>query len=173
MLGIGEVTAPFNTNITLLKQDMNVGAYLGIRLADKKVAEVSMPNFMQGTDIGLIAEQRLFYQPDWQSLALEYVSNVDDPSYWLQLAQGDIAKETLMQRLERNMATYLNDTPATLALLNHLNEKGQSNLILLELERSKKYRCFVLGTVTAQMISESIESNTIAYEELPDCKARL
>ena len=173
MLGIGEVIAPFDTNITLLKQDMNVGAYLGVRLADNKVAEVSMPNFMQGTDIGLIAEQRLFYQPDWQSLALEYVSNVDDPSYWLQLAQGDIAKETLIQRLEHNMASYLNDTPSTLALLNNLNEKDQNNLILLELERSKRYRCFVLGTVTAKMISESIETNTIAYEELPDCKARL
>ena len=173
MLGMGEVTAPFNTNITLLKQDMNVGAYLGVRLEDKKVAQVSMPNFMQGTDIGLIAEQRLFYQPDWQALALEYISNVDDPSYWLQLAQGDIAKESVMQRLERNMASYLNDTPSTLALLNNLNERGQSNLILLELEHSKKYRCFVLGTVTAQMISESIESNNIAYEELPNCKARL
>ena len=173
MLGLGEVTSPFNSNITVLKQDMNVGAYLGVRLEDKKVAEVRMPNFMQGTDIGLLAEQRLFYQPDWQALALEYISNVDDPSYWLQLAQGDVAKETLMQRLERNMATYLNNTPSTLALLNSLNEKGQSNLILLELERSKKYRCFVLGTVTAQMISESIESNHIAYEELPNCKARI
>jgi len=27
--------------------------------------------------------------------------------------------------------------------------------------------------VTAQMISESIESNHIAYEELPNCKARI
>ncbi|WP_158972570.1 hypothetical protein [Paraglaciecola sp. L3A3] len=173
LLDIGEISEPFNSNITLLKQDMNVGAYLGVRLEDKKVAEVSMPNFMQDTDIGLIAEQRLFYKPDWKSLALEYISNVDDPSYWLQLAQGDIAKETLMQRLERNMVIYLNDRPATLALLNNLSDNGQSNLVLLELERSKKYRCFVLGTVSAQMISESIETNTIPYEELPNCKAKL
>ncbi|MFT6896921.1 MAG: hypothetical protein ACJA13_001326 [Paraglaciecola sp.] len=173
LLGMGEVIEPFNTNITVLKQDMNVGAYLGVRLEDKKVAGVRMPNFMHDTDLGLLAEQRLFYQPDWGKLAVEYVANVDDPAYWLQLAQGDIAKENLMQRLERNMASYLNDTPSTLALLNTLNENGQSNLILLELEGSKKYRCFVLGTVTAQMISASIETNNIDYQELPNCKAML
>ena len=78
-----------------------------------------------------------------------------------------------MQKLEANMAAYLNSKTSTLTLLNDLNKKGQNNLILLELERNKKYRCFVLGVVDAQMISDSINVNFFDYQELPKCKAVL
>lgn len=172
-LGLGEVIKPFDTNITVLKQDMNVGAYMGVRLENEKVAAVSMPNFMQNSDIGLLADQKFFYKPDVKGLVEEFSSNYDDPQYWLQLSQGNIGKQSLMQKLELNMAAYLNSNASTLALLNTLNNKGQNNLILLELERNKKYRCFVLGVVDAQMISDSINVNFFDYQELPKCKAVL
>lgn len=173
ILGFGEVKEPFNANITLLKKDLNVGAYLGVRLKNQKVESVSMPNFMRGTDIGLLAEQRFFYNPDWSSLVQDYYSNMDDPSYWLEVVQGDIAKESVMTKLESNMAVYLNQNASTLALLNQLHKKGSANLILLELEGNSKYRCFVMGTVTAQMISDSIKANRFDYQELPKCQATL
>ncbi|PKG56435.1 hypothetical protein [Shewanella sp. GutDb-MelDb] len=171
--GFGEVIKPFDTNITVLKQDMNVGAYIGVRLENEKVAAVNMPNFLQNSDIGLLAEQKFFYKPDVVGLVSEFASNFDDPQYWLQLGQGDVGKESLIQKLEVNMTAYLNHQPSTLSLLNTLHKKGQNNLILLELKRTKKYRCFVLGVVDAQMISDSINVNFFDYEELPKCKAVL
>ncbi|MCL1051205.1 hypothetical protein L2755_16455 [Shewanella abyssi] len=171
--GFGEVIKPFDTNITVLKQDLNVGAYIGVRLENEKVTSVNMPNFLQNSDIGVLADQKFFYKPDVAGLVSEFASNFDDPQYWLKLGQGDIGKESLMQKLEINMAAYLNNQPATLSLLNTLHKKGQNNLILLELKRNKKYRCFVLGVVDAQMISDSINVNFFDYEELPKCKAVL
>ncbi|ARD24117.1 hypothetical protein [Shewanella japonica] len=173
LLGFQEVVSPFDTNITVLKQDLNVGAYMGVRLADNKVKSVSMPNFLEHTNIGVLAEQKYFYKPKVSELATNFISNYDDPIYWFNLSQGSVGKKSVIDKLETNMVSYLNNNEETLALLNSLKSKGHNNLILLELENSKRYRCFMLKSLDAAAISQSISLNTFDYQELPKCKATI
>ncbi|MGB0215893.1 MAG: hypothetical protein ACPF9E_10595, partial [Alteromonas oceani] len=168
-----DVVKPFDANITVLKQDLNVGAYLGLYLNKNTVTGVEMPNFMNDTDLGLLAEQKYFYQPEWHKMAYEFVNNADDHEYWLSLAQGELGKESLIDNLERRMSVYLNQKPHLVELLNQLKGQGVSNLILVKLNEQSHYRCFVLPAIDANMIYQSVRSSFTDFQELPDCKVSI
>lgn len=173
LMGKGKIIKPYDANITILSQDMNVGMYMGLRLADGQVSSVSIPNFSEDSNIGLLLEQRVFFDPDWGKLTMQYIRNLNDPEYWLELASGNIAKTSLLSQLEKRMRTYLNNNTAALNFIQSLVAKGHANILLLELERSDRYRCFVMGTMNSDFISDSINGVYNNYEELPNCGVRL
>lgn len=173
LIGVGKIIEPYDANVTILSQDMNVGMYMGLRLDNEQVSSVSIPSFSDDSGFGLLLEQRVFFDPDWDKLAMQYIRNLDDPVYWLQLASGNIAKTSLLSQFEKRMRIYLNNNKATLNFIQNLVAKGHANILLLELERTDRYRCFVMGTMDNDFISDSINGVYSKYEELPNCGVRL
>jgi hypothetical protein len=173
LLGTGRVVEPFDANITILKQDMNVGAYMGLRLKEQQVESVKMPNFLAQSDLGLLFEQKVFFNPDWESLSIEFLNNANDPQYWIKVANGQLAKQSAKAMLEGRMASYLNSSPKSLKAIIDLAKQNKRNILLLQLEQSDNYRCFVLENIDASMVVNLIQGQYNRYQEITNCRINI
>ncbi|MGB1198576.1 MAG: hypothetical protein ACPG46_05970 [Thalassotalea sp.] len=164
---------PFDANVTLLKRDHSVSAFLGLYFQGEKVEGVRMPNFLANSDMGLLLDQKLFYSADYGSAAQNFIDNYNDPSYLLGISDGSVLKASAISRLEKSMTSYLNKNKIFAGSLKELKDSGHANLVLWQPNTGANYRCFTLPSITSDKLSEALISNNVGFKELPNCQGFL
>ncbi|MGS2719293.1 hypothetical protein [Paraglaciecola aestuariivivens] len=160
----------FDANITLLKRNHNIGAFMGVNLKNQNVDKITLPNFLGHTDLGLLAEQRFFYQPDLSQLASTFVSSYEDGDYLLSLANGTFLRESAIQKVERALVEVLNQQPKLLNTLNNLVSKGFKNLVLIQMNNTEKYQCYYSPTINSITLAEAINNSSFNLKTIKNCQ---
>tara|TARA_R110000772_G_scaffold264203_1_gene384599 strand:+ start:7347 stop:9890 length:2544 start_codon:yes stop_codon:yes gene_type:complete len=169
----GEVVEPFDANVTLLKRDHSIGAFLGLYFQGEKVKGVRMPNFLADSDMGLLLDQKLFYSADYGSAVKSFIDNYNDPSYLLGISDGSVLKTSAISKLEKLMTSYLNKNKTFAGSLKVLKDSGHANLVLWQPSIGANYRCFTLPSITSDKLSEALIRNNVGFKELPNCQGFL
>ncbi|TBX23586.1 hypothetical protein TK45_05560 [Bowmanella sp. JS7-9] len=169
----GEIVAPFDANITILKRDHNVGAFFGVYQDHGRVSGVKMPNFLAHTGIGFLFEQRLFYQRDVVSQANDFFQNYDDPKYLLNMAEGGGFRSSGIEQMEAAMVTYLNQNPRFTQSLQALRESGFNSLVLWQSASGQNYQCYAVQSMSSHMLYQMSGGDAVTYKKLDNCQGFL
>ncbi|WP_448547549.1 hypothetical protein [Thalassotalea fusca] len=170
--GMSEVRQ-YDANITVLKRDHSIGAFLGVYLNNDKVTRVAMPNFLANKDLGLLAEQRFFYNPDLTSIANTFIGSYEDGDYLLNLANGTVMRESAKNKIEKAMVKLINKQPGLLNSLNKLQASGLKNLVLVQLNRSENYQCFSVPTINSVSFAKAIAEQSLSFQPIDNCRGVL
>lgn len=170
--GTGDIKT-FDANITILKRDHSVGAFIGIYLEKGKVKKVSMPNFLENKDLALLAEQRFFYNPDIKQLAKDFSENYVEPDYLLSIANGSFIRESAISKIEKSMVTLINNQKSLLDSINTLKSTGHANMILVQMNKGEDYRCYTTPAISASSLANTTRINSVNYQELDNCRGVL
>ena len=159
----------FNANVSLIKPDNSIAAYMGIEMAGNKVKSVAIPNFLASTDLGFLAEQAFILKHDPLALTLDYISNYDSPEYWVEIANGRAFRSTLIEKLEAVLPGVIEGNTRLRKLLESQVKKGKANILLYQATAGAKYQCFVMPTLTSTDLANALLSNQVDYEKIEDC----
>ncbi|WP_133407042.1 hypothetical protein [Parashewanella tropica] len=163
----------FDVNITVLKRDHTIGAFLGLNLKNGKVNKVTMPNFLENKDLALLAEQRFFYNPDIIGIAKTFVDNYENGDYLLSLSNGSFMRESAISKLEKSIKTVINSQTRLLNAVNELKRAGNKNLVLIQMNRSESYQCFAAPNIMASSLASAVNTNNYQLKPIKNCKGVL
>jgi hypothetical protein len=171
-MGVGEIKY-FDVNITVLKRDHSIGAFLGVNLDNEKVSKVTMPSFLENKDLAFLAEQRYFYNPELIDIANSFIDSYEDGDYLLALANGTVLRESATNKVEKLMVKLLNGQNKLLSSINNLQSSGYKNLVLVQMNSSENYRCFTAPTITSTSFAQAVMANNFNFQPIDNCRGVL
>lgn len=160
----------YDLHIALLRRDKSIGVYMGVELDGNKVTGVKLPNFLADSDLGVLLEQRFFYQPDRVQLAMKFVKDYNDENVLFDIASGKFGKENAIAKIERRLIKLFNQRPLLLTAMLRTQEIGHKNLFLIQTSADEDYHCFSAPTIDVSSISEIIAQKNIVNNKIENCR---
>ena len=173
LLNIGDITKPFDANLLVLSRDFNVGVFMGLYLDDATVDTVVLPNFMPGSDLGLLLEQKIFLKPDKVDLARDFVSGFDNPQYWMSVADTSYLKQSVLNKMEQRLPTLLNRHAGFVQSLAESSKSGFSNILIVKDKTNKVMRCMAMPALSIRQLQRAVFNNQFPAKALQNCKGVL
>lgn len=163
----------FNANVTLVKPDNSIAAYMGIEVDGQNIESVAIPNFLSNTDFGFLAEQAYLLNHDPIALTVDFISNYDSPDYWVEVANGHAFRTSLIEKLENRLPALIQDNTSLRELLAEQVEKGEANILLLQASAGQQYQCFVMPKLASKELAKALISNQVSYKRIEDCWVKI
>ena len=160
----------YDLHIALLRRDKSIGVYMGVELDGNKVTGVKLPNFLADSDLGVLLEQRFFYQPDRVQLAMKFAKDYNDENVLFDIASGKFGKENAIAKIERRLIKLFNQRPLLLTAMLRTQEIGHKNLFLIQTSADEDYHCFSAPTIDVSSISEIIAQKNIVNNKIENCR---
>ena len=173
-LGFGASMAPYDFNLTVYKRDQKLGLYMGLHQTKGHITHVTIPNIFTHNDIGFLLNQKIFFQPNYANLLLEYAHNARDPEYWLNLSTGKAGKENLLSVMERQLVFLLNNNQHNYGkLIQQSLQQGYQNLLLIQRSTGSSYDCYQLPTLNIHHLVNNLSSGQMPQANKFKCKGGL